>query len=104
MSSTTLRRRPANELQFGLSQWLGCFPSLQPDHLNAKLRQHTRKNGYPRSHWPLIGSRLSHEGPHGVVPFDKLRALDMTMKHLGLYERDNAQPAENLVLQIVLVK
>jgi hypothetical protein len=36
---------------------------------------------------------ISHEGPHGLVPFDKNTALNMAMKHLGLFERDNAQQA-----------
>lgn len=34
---------------------------------------------------------------------DKIAALDKAMKHLGLYERDNSQRAENLQLQVVLV-
>ena len=36
--------------------------------------------------------------------WDKNRALEMAMKHLGLYERGNAQRSENLALQVVLVK
>ena len=35
--------------------------------------------------------------------WDKNRALEMAMRHLGLYERDNAQRSENLGLQVVLV-
>ena len=35
--------------------------------------------------------------------WDKNRALEMAMKHLGLYERDNAQRSESLALQVVLV-
>jgi hypothetical protein len=34
---------------------------------------------------------------------DKNRALEMAMRHLGLYERDNKQRSENLSLQVVLV-
>ena len=34
---------------------------------------------------------------------DKLRGLDMAMKYHGLYERDNAQRAPSLALQIVSV-
>ena len=47
---------------------------------------------------------ISHEGPYGLVPFDKLRALEMTFKHLGLFAQDNRQRAPNLALQIVLGK
>ena len=35
--------------------------------------------------------------------WDKNRAIDMGMKHLGLFEKDNAQRGESLALQIVLV-
>ena len=40
----------------------------------------------------------------GFAMWDKNRAIDMAMKHHGLYERDNTQRAESLNLQIVLVK
>ncbi len=48
---------------------------------------------------------ISHEGSHGLVPFDKLKALDMSMRHLGLFERDNAQrPAPQPVkVEVVLI-
>ncbi len=36
--------------------------------------------------------------------WDKNRALEMAMKHLGLYGADNVQRPESLALQIVLVK
>jgi phage terminase small subunit len=35
--------------------------------------------------------------------WDKGAALDKAMRHLGLYERDNAQRGESLALQIVVV-
>jgi hypothetical protein len=35
--------------------------------------------------------------------WDKNAALEKAMKHLGLYERENAQHSENLELQVVLV-
>jgi phage terminase small subunit len=35
--------------------------------------------------------------------WDKNRALDMSLRHLGLYERDNAQRGDSLVLQVALV-
>lgn len=35
--------------------------------------------------------------------WDKVRALDMASKHLGLFEKDNAQRSENLNLQVVMV-
>lgn len=35
--------------------------------------------------------------------WDKNAALEKAMKHLGLYERDNAQRSESLALQVVLV-
>lgn len=41
---------------------------------------------------------------HGdVIPYDKMKAVDMAMKYLGAYEKDNAQKQENLAIQIVLV-
>lgn len=46
---------------------------------------------------------LSHFGANDVVPFDKLKAIDMAMKHLGGYEKDNTQRAENLKINIMLV-
>lgn len=45
---------------------------------------------------------ISHMGAHDLVPFDKLKALDMSAKYLGAYEKDNAQKAESLQLQIIL--
>jgi phage terminase small subunit len=36
--------------------------------------------------------------------WDKNRALDMSMRHLGLYERDNAQQQESLVLKVVIAQ
>jgi hypothetical protein len=47
---------------------------------------------------------ISHEGPDGPVPYDKLRALDMTMKYFGMYEKDNAKRNEPIQIQVVLVK
>jgi phage terminase small subunit len=35
--------------------------------------------------------------------WDKNRALEMAMKHLGLYNRDNTRRSENLSLQVLLV-
>ena len=46
---------------------------------------------------------VSHIGRNGPVPFDKLRSVDMSLKHLGLYERDNNQRGDSLALQVVLV-
>jgi phage terminase small subunit len=34
---------------------------------------------------------------------DKVRALEMAMRHLGLYERDNQQRGPDLSLQVVLI-
>ena len=38
-----------------------------------------------------------------VKLWDKNAALEKAMKHLGLYERDNAQRAPDLALQVVLI-
>lgn len=35
--------------------------------------------------------------------WDKPRALEMTMRHLGLYEKDNSQRGPDLALQIVVM-
>ncbi len=45
---------------------------------------------------------ISHEGKNGIVPFNKLAAIDMSMKYLGAYEKDNSQKSNNLALQIIL--
>jgi phage terminase small subunit len=34
---------------------------------------------------------------------DKIRALEIAMRHLGLYKRDNTRRAENMQIQVVLV-
>lgn len=48
---------------------------------------------------------LSHMGQHGPVPSDRLRALDMAFKNMGLYEKDNTQRGDSLpVLQVMIVK
>lgn len=44
---------------------------------------------------------ISHIGKHGPVPFNKMSGLDMAMKYLGAFEKDNSQRAPNLALQIV---
>lgn len=43
---------------------------------------------------------ISHMGANDFVPHDKLKAIDMSLKHLGGYEKDNEQRRENL--QIVV--
>lgn len=41
---------------------------------------------------------------HGdVVPYDKMKAVDMAMKYLGAYEKDNRQKADNLAIQVNFV-
>lgn len=40
---------------------------------------------------PATRAAISHEGKFGLVPHDKMRALDMAFKNLGLYEKDNSQ-------------
>lgn len=44
---------------------------------------------------------ISHMGPNDFVPFDKLKAIDMAMKHLGGYEKDNKQKQENLQIAVI---
>jgi hypothetical protein len=46
---------------------------------------------------------ISHEGPHGLIPFDKNTALNMALKHLGLFERNNAQNAPSFALHVTLI-
>lgn len=45
---------------------------------------------------------LSHFTKDDLVAYDKTKALDMSMKYLGAYEKDNLQKQENLQLQIIL--
>ena len=39
-----------------------------------------------------------------IKTYDALRALDMAMKHVGLYEKDNHQKAEKLKFKVTFVK
>lgn len=43
-------------------------------------------------------------GRNGIVMLDAVRGLDMTLKHLGLFERDNSQRGDNLAILIQTVK
>lgn len=44
---------------------------------------------------------VAKEVPEGKISFtDKLRALEMLMKHHGAYERDNKQKAPNLSIHV----
>lgn len=45
---------------------------------------------------------LSHFTKDDLVAHDKSKAIDMAMKYLGAYEKDNLQKQENIALQIVL--
>ena len=47
---------------------------------------------------------VSHRGPHGLVPHDRLKALDMAMKYLGLYEKDNRQQHPGIDIEVTLVR
>lgn len=41
---------------------------------------------------------------HGdVIPYDKMKAVDIAMKYLGAYEKDNAQKSGNLAIQVNFV-
>jgi phage terminase small subunit len=47
---------------------------------------------------------LDAEGrPKKIRLWSKTDAIDKAMRHLGAYERDNAQRSENLAIQVVLV-
>lgn len=46
---------------------------------------------------------ISHMGPNDFVPFSKERAIDMAMKHLGGFEKDNEQRRENLQIAVTFV-
>jgi len=46
---------------------------------------------------------ISHMGPNDFQPFNKLQAIDMAMKHLGGFEKDNDQRRENLSINVTLV-
>jgi hypothetical protein len=45
---------------------------------------------------------ISHIGKEGPVPFSKMAGIDIAMKYLGAFEKDNSQRAPNLALNIVL--
>lgn len=46
---------------------------------------------------------LSHFTKDDLVAYDKTKAVDMAMKFLGGYEKDNAQKQENLAIQVNFV-
>lgn len=47
---------------------------------------------------------ISHVGVSGFVPFDKMKAVDMAMKHLGLFKEDNTQQqGQPLAINIKMV-
>lgn len=49
-------------------------------------------------------AKLAYDESGEVAHGDKLRALDMAMKHQGLFEKDNAQQRESLVLKVEMAK
>lgn len=73
-------------------------------------RQFFRADGsvVPPTEWTedMAGAVASFEQVGGSFKIkfnDKMAALQQSMRHLGLYERDNRQRGENLALQINLV-
>lgn len=46
---------------------------------------------------------ISHMGAHDFVPFDKNKAIDTAMKHLGGFEKDNEQRRENLQIAVTFI-
>lgn len=51
----------------------------------------------------IKGKRSKATTTTNIKLWDKGTALEKAMKHLGLYERDNAQRGDSLKLQVVLV-
>lgn len=44
---------------------------------------------------------ISHFSANGAVPFDRLKALDMAAKNLGLFEKDNAHVNKPVMIKMV---
>lgn len=45
---------------------------------------------------------ISHMGPNDFQPFNKMQAIEMAMKHMGGFEKDNDQRRENLSIVVNL--
>jgi phage terminase small subunit len=72
--------------------------------VNFDIRKLHRADGTPIPVHELdddTALALSHQGSHGFVPNDRLRALDMAFKNLGLYEKDNRQKGKPIAIQMV---
>ena len=81
----------------------------QQAKVSAPLANALRADGTPKKMVELdddTALAISLQGPHGLVPYNKLKVLDMSMRYLGLYERDNLQRDEsrNITLNIALVR
>lgn len=51
-----------------------------------------------------IAAAVAGRGLHGIVLLDAVRGLDMTFKHLGLFEKDNIQSRDSLALTVEAAK
>jgi phage terminase small subunit len=78
-------------------------------HSDGSLKQITEMDDDTRA--GIASFEIDERKVDGVVVgrttkiklWDKNRALEMAMRHLGLYERHNTQQSENLSLQVLLV-
>jgi hypothetical protein len=110
-----IRREPRWPVKYDQSHWRFVPPRTQANsdprrlyHADASLKQIAEMDDDTRA---AIASMEVHERKiDGIVVrtvkikfWDKNAALEKAMRHLGLYERDNASHSENLELQVVLV-
>jgi hypothetical protein len=80
-------RRAARRLWIARFAWLIAAPALP-----AAAEETTN--------WTIL--TVARNGNWGIAT-DKLRAIEMAMKHQGLFERDNLQKKDNIAIQINLV-
>jgi phage terminase small subunit len=76
-------------------------------HIHAVATFDRRKLYHPDGRRKLFieldtqtASAISHMGATDFVPYDKMKAIDMAMKHLGGFEKDNEQRRENLQIAV----
>ena len=90
---------------FGVGIYIGSQRSLAiVDTTPTTLYGTDGKENLPHEWDDETAAAMSPRLESGATPHDKNRALDMAFKHLGLYERDNAQRGESLAIQVNIVK
>lgn len=97
LSGTTLRKA-----QLDMEEMLGQIHAIATfDRRKLYREDGTRKLFHELD--TATAAAISHMGAHDFVPFDKAKAIDMAMKHLGGFEKDNEQRRENLQIAVTFI-